>query len=498
MSSSSPPGSGAEKIRIYFSEFFDVSPDALAEYGAFDVSCVVDLPLFVDPFLLFTSKNPRYQALHEDIINYLRFLRDRSIAGEISDGLLKAWFCFPEVKQNRLGFCLTGSNGTGLGPTFARALNQNLTKLFTDFGNEQVTKGSHLEKLVLIRERVGRDNISDFTTNLIKGFLCEYTQAFALKYVSSQKRKKVNVGKVKFNYDIGIWEGGVFELPWLDNDYVILTPENILTKDDTWINKEDLRRNFPHIREAVSNTELRGQIDEYFRKVLPRRPTAKDERAAIEKTLAQFPELIDWFIKTKEETGDEAVKRSAEKVREVERLFISNLRLLAQKLITLSEFYKLPATTLEETRKKIDYLKHVIEHEDGYRIFYVNGTVVEREKDLQILFKLVWEGSPSSADAEVNNGRGPVDFKISRGAADKTLVEFKLASNSQLEKNLENQVAIYEQANKTTQSFKVILYFTAAEEDKVLRILKRLKVEPKAGVILIDGRKDNKPSASKA
>lgn len=498
MSSSSPPGSGAEKIRIYFSEFFDVSPDALAEYGAFDVSCVVDLPLFVDPFLLFTSKNPRYQALHEDIINYLRFLRDRSIAGEISDGLLKAWFCFPEVKQNRLGFCLTGSNGTGLGPTFARALNQNLTKLFTDFGNEQVTKGSHLEKLVLIRERVGRDNISDFTTNLIKGFLCEYTQAFALKYVSSQKRKKVNVGKVKFNYDIGIWEGGIFELPWLDNDYVILTPENILTKDDTWINKEDLRRNFPHIREAVSNTELRGQIDEYFRKVLPRRPTAKDERAAIEKTLAQFPELIDWFIKTKEETGDEAVKRSAEKVREVERLFISNLRLLAQKLITLSEFYKLPATTLEETRKKIDYLKHVIEHEDGYRIFYVNGTVVEREKDLQILFKLVWEGSPSSADAEVNNGRGPVDFKISRGAADKTLVEFKLASNSQLEKNLENQVAIYEQANKTTQSFKVILYFTAAEEDKVLRILKRLKVEPKAGVILIDGRKDNKPSASKA
>ena len=53
---------------------------------------------------------------------------------------------------------------------FARALNDNLHNLFRDFGNEKVTKGSHLEKLVLIRARVGRDNISDFTTNLIKGY----------------------------------------------------------------------------------------------------------------------------------------------------------------------------------------------------------------------------------------------------------------------------------------------------------------------------------------
>lgn len=491
-------GAGANDVRIYFSDFFDVAPGLLADYGAFDVSCVVDLPLFVDPFLLFTSKKPEYQALHEEIINYLRFLRDKSVAGEISEGLLKALFCFPEVRQNRLGFCLTGSNGTGLGPTFARALNQNLTKLFTDFGNEKVTKGSHLEKLVLIRERVGRDNISDFTTNLIKGFLCQYTQTFALKHINTHKRRKVAVSKVKFNYDIGVWEGGVFELPYLKNDYVLLTPEDILTKDDIWINKEDLRRDFPHIRDAISNTALRAQVEEYFRKVLPKKPTARDERTAIEKTLSQFPALMDWYIKNKEDHGADAVTRAAVKVRDVENFFISNLRPLAQKLAELSDFYKLPATTLEETRQKIDYLKRVIEHQDGYRIFYVNNQVVEREKDLQILFKLVWEGSPSSADAEVNNGRGPVDFKISRGSGDRTLVEFKLASNGLLEQNLENQVAIYEKANKTTQSFKVILYFTAAEEAKVLRILKRLKVEPGAGVILIDARKDNKPPASKA
>lgn len=493
-----PAKSDEADVRIYFSEFFGISPETLVEHGAFDVSCVVDLPLFVDPFLLFTSKKPEYQALHDEIIRYLRFLRDKSVAGEISDGLLKAWFCFPEVHQNKFGFCLTGSRGSGLGMGFARALNENLTKLFTDFGDEKVTKGSHLEKLVLIRERVGRDNISDFATNLIKGYLCDYTQRFAQKHINTHKRRKVRVPKVRFNYDVQVWEDGVFELPWLENDYVLLTPEDMLTQDDTWINKEDLRGDFPHIRAAVSNDELRGQIDAYFRKVLPKEPTAKDERHAIEKTLREFPELIDWFIKSKEDRGDEAVRRSSQKVREVERLFIENLRELAQKLAGASDFYKLPATTLDEAKKKIAYLKHVIENQDGYRIFYVNGKAVEREKDLQILFKLVWEGSPSSVDAEVNNGRGPVDFKVSRGSNDSTLVEFKLASNSQLERNLEKQVEVYLAANHTTQSFKVILFFTKAEESAVLRILQRLKVEEGAGVILIDARKDNKPSASKA
>jgi len=41
-----------------------------------------DLPLFIDPFLLFNSSNPAYQLLHENIIKYLEFLRDQSTTGE--------------------------------------------------------------------------------------------------------------------------------------------------------------------------------------------------------------------------------------------------------------------------------------------------------------------------------------------------------------------------------------------------------------------------------
>jgi len=485
--------------RIYFSDFFGVSPQQLADYGAFNVSPVVDLPLFIDPFLLFTSDKPEYQKLHADIIAYLKFLRDKSAGGQVSTGLLKAWFCFHEVHQNCLGFCLNGNKGAGLGLGFAKALNSNLRDLFRDFGDEQVTKCSHLEKLMLIRERVGKDNISDFTTNLIKGFLLQYTETFAKQFIDPAKLKEVPVSHVSFDFTIGAWRSSKFTLPWLGNDYVLLTPEDILTKDETWINKEDLREEFPRIREALDNDALRAQVDQYFSSLLKKDATAKEERAAIEKTLRKFPAIIDHYIRSKEDRGDEAIRRSRLRVDEVESRFVKNLSYLAQIIADHTKFYATPETTLEECKKKIDWLKHVIENQDGYRLFYDNaGTPIKREKDLQIAFKLVWHGSPSSVDAEVNNGRGPVDFKISRGASDSTLVEFKLASNSKLESNLAKQVEIYKAANNTKQSYKVVLFFDAPEEKKIKDVLKTLKATEDTGIILVDGRRDNKPSASKA
>jgi hypothetical protein len=105
---------------------------------------------------------------------------------------------------------------------------------------------------------------------------------------------------------------------------------------------------------------------------------------------------------------------------------------------------------------------------------------------------------PTRWRTTVNNGRGPVDFKVSFGAGDKSLIEFKLASNSQLKRNLENQVAVYEAANRTRTSVKVIVIYTAADQAKVDRILRELKLENEESIVQIDARSDNKPSASKA
>jgi hypothetical protein len=73
-------------VNIYFTDWFNVTPDVLEQHGALNISLVNDLPLFIDPFLLFTSKKKAYQQLHDRMIDYLKYLRDRSAEGNIDKG----------------------------------------------------------------------------------------------------------------------------------------------------------------------------------------------------------------------------------------------------------------------------------------------------------------------------------------------------------------------------------------------------------------------------
>lgn len=122
---------------------------------------------------------------------------------------------------------------------------------------------------------------------------------------------------------------------------------------------------------------------------------------------------------------------------------------------------------------------------------------MRRELDLQILFRFTWRNPTSVVSREVNDGRGPVDYLVSRSPGDKTAVEFKLASNSQLKRNLLKQVEIYQLASDAGRSIKVVLYFTDAERDRVRKILDELDMIAHPDIVLIDARPE-KPSGSRA
>ena len=315
---------------LFFSDYFRVDPQDLEQYGAFDISLVSDLPLFIDPFLLFNSEKDEYKKLHEDIIRYLKFLRDRA-KNDHDPGTLKNWYMFQEVKQNWFGFSAKGNKGSALGMSFARALNENLYKIFQEFGGERVTRSSHLEKLCLIRGGVGRDNISDFATNLIKEFLLEYTQTFTQKYISEDLRREFRVRRTRFNYETQDWAERAFVLPIFKDDFVILTPKDLLTKDETWINRNDLLKNFDSIPDAVDNDELRSKANNYFQLSLSRygsKPKDSEKKQAAAFTILKFPELIDHYIKLKEESGEQAKSISDEKVRLLEGISLRTQKLL--------------------------------------------------------------------------------------------------------------------------------------------------------------------------
>ena len=117
---------------------------------------------------------------------------------------------------------------------------------------------------------------------------------------------------------------------------------------------------------------------------------------------------------------------------------MENIRELVLKHLAGTEFYE-RGGSYEESLQRVKYLKHVIEDNDGYRVFYVNGTPVKRESDLHTMFRLTWYATTFDVNAEVNNGRGPVDYKVSKGKQNASLVEFKLASNPSLRRNLRSR-----------------------------------------------------------
>ena len=485
-------------LNLYFSEYFHVEPAVLEEYGAFDISVVSDLPLFVDPFLLFNSDKAEYQALHREIIDYLIFLRDHASA-HLDRGLVESWYQFGEVKQNWLGYTLFSNRGAGLGRDFAVTLNSALQDILSNFGDETITRSSHLEKLCLIKPGVGKDGISDFTTNIIKYFLLEYTAAFAKTHLDPGQCRVFHVAHARFNYDTRTWVTGSYYLPNLRNDFILLTPMDLLTKDDTWINHSDMVEQFWRLPAAVPDEQLRGEINQYFNSRLGERASAKERAEAANATILKYKELIDIYIRLQEESGDKAESISAERTRQVHEALVETVKRIVPDLHTKTDFYDRTWGSYDEARARIIAFKHYIENQDGYQLLNRSDDAQPSgEKELQLLFGLIWYNTEFDVNREPNNGRGPVDFKVSFGSADKSLIEFKLARNKQLKRNLQNQVDIYESANQTRKSLKVIVCYSEQEQDRLTGILQELHLEGESSIIGIDARRDNKPSASKA
>lgn len=481
--------------KLRFSDIFEIDKSILEEAGLVNISLLCDLPLFVDPFLIFGSDKEEYQNLNEEINKYLLFLKNKAVHNELSNRMLKSWFTFSEVNNNWLGYCKFGNKGSGLGGKFARNLYINLKSRLNNFGNRSILSVEHIEKLCLIDDKIGSDNISDFVVNIIKHYFLEKTEEFAIQYLKKEYCAQYKVEKAYFDYRLEKWMPKTYYLPSFNNDYILLTPIDILTKDSSWLNTKDMVDRFSIIVEKIPNEQLKFEINNYLASLYKKNMTQEEMRKNKLSTIREYPDIIDYYILDRENSIDEALSKSIEK-----SLFVEDtLSMIAEKIVeklSQTDFYKCSEDSYGEAMKRVQYLKHCIEDNDGYKFFFDNkGNVIRKEEDLQLLFRFVCYGTVSDVNRECNNGRGPVDYKFSKGNADKSLIEFKLAGSSKLKQNLKNQVEIYEKANDTTKSIKVIIYFNDKEKTKVEKVLKELGLENKENVILIDAR-NNKVSAS--
>ena len=138
-----------------------------------------------------------------------------------------------------------------------------------------------------------------------------------------------------------------------------------------------------------------------------------------------------------------------------------------------------------------------------HELLYDSNKTPKHERAAQLLFYGIADSyciaNNIDLSRECNGGRGPVDFKLSRGSVDKVAVEVKLTSNGQLKHGIAKQLPIYMSQEQTHQAIYLIIdngHHRAL--DNFYKFYNDLdaRLKEKIDIIVIDG--NFKPSASNA
>jgi len=195
----------------------------------------VDLPLGIDPFLLFKSRDPEYQELHRLVLDVFNAGIGAVRAGDTDRA--RSLLTFPEVPEIGFGYTRGSRRGSGVGTRLTDLIIETLS------GSPQLVERGvrHVEEMQLLSAGIGPDRISDIVANILKRFLISYTQRQCGIW-EIPVSEDVPVSHV-YNHAIGTWEDSHDSLPVSDSDGVpiLLVPRRIV-RTLPWINYEDFVR----------------------------------------------------------------------------------------------------------------------------------------------------------------------------------------------------------------------------------------------------------------
>ncbi|WP_206431415.1 hypothetical protein [Sphingomonas koreensis] len=128
-----------------------------------------DIPLYVDPFLMWRSPSQMDQALHDSLLNAFNYLGRLWLSGS-RDEAVEAVVAASECDEAGLG-----SSRTRRGKRIGRAKAEEMLRLFERVPRYASQGLSHIEELQLLVEGVSRDRVSDFACSFLKSFLIDFT-----------------------------------------------------------------------------------------------------------------------------------------------------------------------------------------------------------------------------------------------------------------------------------------------------------------------------------
>lgn len=187
-----------------------------------DIPLNTDIELFIDPYAIKISSSKWCQECHEQIITYftlvVQSIKDKndSLARRLLSNL-------HEPNDTHLGMSSGKPTGRGIGGVQG-------DQLFKAFKNSKAARTgflSDLDDCVLFIEGIGRDKISDITTNIIKGKLIEYTLTQCELHGIPTRR--IGTGKF-FDFSDLNWKNKYEDLPHYDGKRILLVPKDAVRR----------------------------------------------------------------------------------------------------------------------------------------------------------------------------------------------------------------------------------------------------------------------------
>ncbi len=122
----------------------------------------VDLPVGIDPFLLFKSREPGHQQLHQQLLS--AFNRGIQAIRHGDSTQARMLFDYPEVSEIGLGYTQSGKRGSGVGTHLSGLIIDTLAQ--SPVLQERGVK--HVEEMQLLSAGIGPDRVSDITATFLR------------------------------------------------------------------------------------------------------------------------------------------------------------------------------------------------------------------------------------------------------------------------------------------------------------------------------------------
>lgn len=199
-----------------FSKYFGINKSQ-AELDFVDIDISEDTPLYIDPYALTTREDEWSLNSHELVVSYFEEILLSIKNNNLRRGLILLTH-LNEPEETRLGVSESGNKGRGIGSEQAK-------DIFNALKNSKASKSGLLEDLsdiALFIPQVGRDKISDMTTNIIRFPLIKYTQVQCQLY--NIPMQNVPSG-FYWSKDKKEWLQSYELLPVCDGSKVILVPK---------------------------------------------------------------------------------------------------------------------------------------------------------------------------------------------------------------------------------------------------------------------------------